>query len=123
MRSLDKIVPDQNQQTNDLGLSKRSEKENEGMKNLMIFQGLQSRIPNLPALSWLAMKNITRHKTSGCSSYPSVFDIEYRNKYWQMFSCQDSTFHLYGAYLDNRTQLHNGPLIRILSMRSSKRFV
>ena len=78
-----------------------------------MFRGLQTRIPNLPVLSWLKRKNMRGSKKSGCSIYPSILDIEYSNKYWQLFRFHDTTFHLYGAYLDNRTLLKNGPMIRI----------
>ena len=79
-----------------------------------MFQILQTRLPNLPVLSWLKIKNMKGSKKSGCSTYPSLLDIEYSNKYWQLFRFHDSTFHLYGAYLDNRTLIKNGPIIRIL---------
>ena len=33
-----------------------------------------------------------------CSIYPNTQDIKFRNNYWQIFSNQGSTLHLYGAY-------------------------
>lgn len=77
-----------------------------------MFYDLQTRIHNLPVLSWLKRKG-SNYKF-GCSTYPSILDIKYSNKYWQQFRYQESTFYLYGAYLDNRTLLQNGPMIRIL---------
>ena len=64
------------------------------------FLSLQDRIPNLPVLSGLLMKKVkTSNKNEdGCSIYPDIFDLEYRNTYWQIFKSHGSTFHLYGAY-------------------------
>ena len=104
-------------------VNKSDNMENEDLEKLRIFQRLQARIPNLPVSSLLTKKKRGRPIKFGCSSFPSIFDIEYRNTLWQIFQYKGSTFHLYGAYLDNRTQIHNGPIIRILSMIGSKRFV
>ena len=68
---------------------------------------LQQRLPNLPILGWEKMKNLTSDEKLGCSQYPDIMNIEYRNKYWQIFKTYDSnntreaTYHLYGAYLGN----------------------
>ena len=72
-----------------------SEFEENDEERLKMFRDLESRIPNLPVKSWLTMKNLTKSKKSGCSIYPSILDIEYQNKYWQLFRFQNSTFHLY----------------------------
>merc|ERR1719480_475189 len=62
----------------------------------------------------------------GCSKYPRLTDLNYNNKYWQIFKFSDNnpelhvTFYLYGAYFDNRTLLPNGPMIRVLSMVNSR---
>lgn len=69
------------------------------------FEDLQARLPNLPIFGWLSMKNIERDGNKSCSQYPDILNIEYRNKYWQIFKTYDAnntreaTYHLYGAYL------------------------
>ena len=77
------------------------------------------------------MKNVTDiGGTISCSRYPDLTDLHFRNRYWQIFKFSDRTsrhsnqtmdvtFHLYGAYFDNRT-LILGPMIRIISMVHSR---
>ena len=70
-------------------------KEEEEYEKLL---SVQNRIHNLPVLSGLLMKKMKHSKHVGCSIYPEIFDLEYRNTYWQIFRTYGSTFHLYGAY-------------------------
>ena len=51
---------------------------------------------NLNSYSEKLSKNLTK---TNCSIYPNTLDIKFSNKYWQIFSNNGSTFHLYGAYL------------------------
>ena len=87
---------------------------------------LQSRLPNIPVFGWLSMKNVSDDGGVGCSKYPELTELHYNNKYWQIFKFLDKqpdlhvTFYLYGAYFDNRTLLHDGPMIRVLSMVHSR---
>ena len=68
-----------------------------------MLQKVQNHLPNVPVQGWLVMKNKTE-SDGGCSVYPGILDIEYRNNYWQIFKISDnakvvrSTYHLYGAY-------------------------
>ena len=70
-------------------------KEEEEYEKFLI---VQDRIPNLPVLSGFERKNIKPSKHIGCSIYPEIFDLQYRNTFWQIFKFYGSTFHLYGAY-------------------------
>ena len=72
-----------------------------------MLQKVQYHLPNVPVQGWLVMKNKTdgdSESDGGCSVYPGILDIEYRNNYWQIFKISDfarvvrSTYHLYGAY-------------------------
>ena len=75
------------------------------------------------------MKNLTDDEGTGCSKYPELTDLHYRNKYWQIFEFADRspdanrtlevTFHLYGAYFDNRSLL-NQSMIRVIAMVHSR---
>ena len=73
---------------------------------------------------WLSIREMKDDGMVGCSTYPHLTDLYYRNKYWQIFEFLDDklevTFHLYGAYFDNRTLLPKGPLIRVISMVYSR---
>ena len=96
-----------------------------------LFNDLQGRLPNLPVFGWLSMKNLTDDGRAGCSKYPDIMDLHFRNKYWQIFEFVDEnqdpsltlyvTFHLYGAYFDNRTLLPNSQsMVRVISMVNSR---
>ena len=91
-----------------------------------LFSDLQSRLPNIPVFGWLSNRDLKDEGTAGCSTYPDITDLYYRNKYWQIFEFMDDklevTFHLYGAYFDNRTLLPDGPMIRIISIVHSRFF-
>ena len=71
------------------------------------FRDLQDRLPNLPIFAWISMKDLKSDGNKSCSKYPNILNIEYRNKYWQIFKTYDenntreATYHLYGAYLGN----------------------
>ena len=88
----------------------RSSEEEE----IAMLQKVQDNLPNVPVQGWLVMKNKTDGDgDSGCSLYPGILDIEYRNNYWQIFKIIDntnvvrSTYHLYGAYFGKILTLHN----------------
>ena len=74
------------------------------------FAILQDNLPNVPVLSWLAKENTTIKNKPNCSIFPSILEIEYRNKYWQIFHSQDATYHLYGAYFGKNRLKYNRTL-------------
>ena len=55
----------------------RSQKLNDSEKIVQIQQSL----PKLPILSWYERKNYKAH----CAKYPDLYDIQFNNKYWQVF--------------------------------------
>ena len=57
------------------------------------------------SLSWLRMKNMDREDSAddGCSIYPDILNIDYSNKYWQIFKSEKVTFYLYSAILGIKT--------------------
>ena len=70
-----------------------------------VLGNLQNLLPNLPVLSWLRMKNMDREDSAddGCSIYPDILNIDYSNKYWQIFKSEKVTFYLYSAILGIKT--------------------
>lgn len=42
--------------------------------------------------------------------------MEFSNNYWQTLRTSNGIFHLFGAYLDNRTRNKLGPTVRILGV-------
>ena len=117
---------------------------------MALLQKVEDNLPNVPVQGWLVMMNQTdddEDSESGCSVYPGILDIEYRNNYWQIFKIHDhdmlvkATYHLFSAYfgkfsicllskqvvtrvyLDNRNLLENQPMVRILSLIKSRYFL
>ena len=70
-----------------------------------VLGNLQNLLPNLPVLSWLRMKNMVREDSADdeCSIYPDILNIDYSNKYWQIFKSEKVTFYLYSAILGIKT--------------------
>lgn len=82
---------------------------------------MQKSLSNFPIEFWYRNKNKSMKMNKTCALFPSLLDIEYNNNYWQTLrTSQDVTFHLYGAYFDNREKNLLGPTVRILSMINLK---
>ena len=77
-------------------------------------------MPNLPIVYWQEnkKKKVPKNSTT-CSKFPDIYDIQFNNKYWQVFESSNGSFYLYGAYLDVRTNNRLGPTVRILGMINS----
>uniref|UniRef100_A0A6P7GIF3 Glycosyltransferase family 92 protein n=1 Tax=Diabrotica virgifera virgifera TaxID=50390 RepID=A0A6P7GIF3_DIAVI len=82
----------------------------------MLIDDIQKRIPNLPMIYWNKYKNPPTGLNNTCARFPSVFDLEFNNIYWQTLRTSNGTFQLFGAYLDNRPNNRLGPTVRILGM-------
>lgn len=76
----------------------------------------ERRLPSLPLSYWSRHRDDKNkfYKNKDCAPLPSVFDLEYHNLYWQTARTTNGTFHLYGAYLDERNTSRIGPAIRML---------
>lgn len=81
-----------------------------------LVEEVQNRMPNLPIAYWNKNKNRLMHINSTCAKFPSVFELEFNNIYWQTLRTSNGTFQLYGAYFDNRIGNNLGPTVRILGM-------
>jgi len=104
------------------------------MKNVNIFQAipkaqksskltedqqaenLQIELPNLPVVYWNQNKKKKMEVNSTCAKFPSILELNFNNKYWQVTETSNGTFLLYGAYLDTRASNRLGPTVRILGM-------
>jgi hypothetical protein len=83
----------------------------------MIIEEIQQKIPNLPFAYWNRHKNgPMRVKNESCAEFPSVFDLEFRNSYWQSLYTSNGTFQLFGAYYDVERNTNLGSYVRILAM-------
>lgn len=83
----------------------------------MIVEDVQQQIPSLPIAYWNRHKNKAMYyKNESCAKFPSIFELEFNNVYWQILQTTNGTFQLYGAYYDVRRFSKIGPAIRILGM-------
>ncbi|XP_050491722.1 uncharacterized protein LOC126874110 [Bombus huntii] len=88
-----------------------------------LIEEIEQRIPSLPLAYWNKNSKYPagQSKTKGnysCSNlkYPSIYDIEFNNVYWQTMRTGNGTFQLFGAYYDRRKLSRIGPAVRIVGM-------
>lgn len=82
-----------------------------------IMDEMQKRLPNLPAAYWDRTKGKpTFYKNDSCAKFPSVYELEFNNVYWQSLHTSNGSFHLYSAYYDVRRLSRIGPAVRVLGM-------
>lgn len=83
---------------------------------------LEQQEPHLAVSYWQKAKKYPKAKASstGGSSkscrvdFPSLYELEFNNVYWQKFSTANSSFYLYGAYYDDRWRGGPLPMVRVL---------
>lgn len=76
------------------------------------------RLPSLPLHFWQKHKD-DKNKfldRKDCAPFPSLYELEFHNVYWQTLRTTNGTFHLYGAYLDVRNASRIGPAVRMLAV-------
>lgn len=82
-----------------------------------LLEEIQNRLPSLPIIYWNKLKNKNMfYKNESCAKFPSIFELEFNNVYWQSLYTSNGTFHFYGAYYDVRKLSRIGPAVRILAM-------
>lgn len=81
-----------------------------------LVEDIQKRMPSLPIAYWNKNKNKPMGFNNTCARFPSMFDLEFNNIYWQTLRTSNGTFQLFGAYLDARQNNRLGPTVRILGM-------
>lgn len=83
----------------------------------LIMDQVQKRLPNLPVSYWNQNKNKAMYyKNESCAKFPSIYELEFNNVYWQSLQTSNGSFHLYSAYYDVRKLSRIGPAVRILGM-------
>ncbi|KAK4878544.1 hypothetical protein RN001_011050 [Aquatica leii] len=73
-------------------------------------------LSNLPLEYWLNNTNKKLELNETCAKFPSLFDIQFQNLYWQNLYSSYGHYQMFGAYLDNRIANRLGPTVRILAM-------
>lgn len=78
----------------------------------------ERRLPSLPLAYWHRHKDDKGkfYKKKECAPFPSIYELEFHNTYWQTLRASVGVFHLYGAYLDVRNASRIGPAVRILAV-------
>lgn len=87
-----------------------------GIDDDELVRDVESRFPSLPIAYWSKQKNVPPKKSSTCAKFPSIFELEFNNIYWQTLHTTNGTFQLFGAYYDIRKASRIGPSVRILGM-------
>lgn len=83
-----------------------------------MVRAVEQRIPSLPLDFWARQTQVGRRKMEAqCGQFPSIFDLNYSNDYWQTQKTDNATLQLFGAYFDNRKTIPDGEVfIRVLGM-------
>lgn len=87
-----------------------------------LVREIENGLPSLPLAYWIkssSIKNTGTGLTKGkkcVPRYPSIFELEFNNIYWQTLRSTNGTFQLFGAYYDNRKLSRIGPAIRMVGM-------
>ncbi|XP_015600282.1 uncharacterized protein LOC107270104 [Cephus cinctus] len=83
-----------------------------------LIEEIEKRLPSLPLAYWNRNKNNKQmfYGNDSCAKYPSIFDLEFNNVYWQSMRTSNGTFQLFGAYYDRRKLSRIGPAVRIVGM-------
>lgn len=82
-----------------------------------IVKEIQLQLPSLPLTYWNnSRKKFQNQKNESCTKFPSIYDLEFNNYYWQSLFSNNGTFYLYNAYYDVRKLSKIGPAVRILGM-------
>lgn len=91
-----------------------------GIDDDQLVKDVEEKLPSLPIAYWTKHKAIQAQANSKnskqCAKYPSIFDLQFNNIYWQTLQTTNGTFQLFGAYYDVRKNSKIGPAVRILGM-------
>ncbi|CAG7815136.1 unnamed protein product [Allacma fusca] len=93
------------------------DKETRSIEDLILEAA--ATIRNIPPPPFILAKDKDGPKffrNSSCARFPTIYDLEFSNTYWQTLRTSNGTLHLYGAYFDIRAKNRLGPSLRILGM-------
>jgi hypothetical protein len=72
------------------------------LSEAMIIE-VQKKLPSLPIAYWNRHKDTPMfYMNESCAKFPSIFDLDFTNIYWQSLHTSNGTFQLLGAYYDVR---------------------
>lgn len=87
-----------------------------------LIEEIEERLPSLPLAYWNKNNKYSGQSkgraNDSCSNlrYPSIYDIEFNNVYWQTMRTSNGTFQFFGAFYDRRKLSRIGPAIRMVGM-------
>ncbi|XP_053617277.1 beta-1,4-galactosyltransferase galt-1-like [Plodia interpunctella] len=79
---------------------------------------LERRLPSLPYAYWHKHKDDKNKffKKKDCAPFPSIYELQFHNTYWQSLYSSQGVFHFYGAYMDARNASRIGRAVRVLGV-------
>lgn len=81
-----------------------------------------ANVSNLPLAYWVKIRTKQKAITTTSSGkvckieYPSLFELDFNNIYWQRLQTSNGIYYLYSAYYDDRWRGGPLPSVRILAM-------
>lgn len=84
-----------------------------------IIKVMEKTSRNLPIAFIERNRDKVLRLTKTCARFPSVYDIQFNNIYWQRFPTSKGMIYLYGAYYDNRTLEPQRPVVRLLAIMNT----
>lgn len=99
------------------------QKSNNSLLKLLFFLDIDDeqlvrdgneRIPALPNSYWKHNSQSSYGGQKKCAQYPSIFNLQFSNTYWQILQTSNGTYQLFGAYYDIRNK--TAPVVRVLAM-------
>ncbi|KAK4872699.1 hypothetical protein RN001_014728 [Aquatica leii] len=90
--------------------------EENNLPNDVQYKNAEKNYPSLPLEYWQSNTGKQLEFNETCAKFPSLFDIEFQNTYWQNLRSSYGHYQLFGAYLDTRAANPLGPTVRILAM-------
>ncbi|XP_043486161.1 LOW QUALITY PROTEIN: uncharacterized protein LOC122513754 [Polistes fuscatus] len=90
-----------------------------------LIEEIEERLPSLPLAYWSKsnklngqQNKLSKKGNESCANFkfPSIYDLEFNNIYWQTLRTSNGTFQFFGAFYDKRKLSRIGPAIRIVGM-------
>lgn len=84
-----------------------------------LVREVEEQLPSLLLTYWKSASRLAAKpgETPDCAAgYPSVFELEFNDIYWQTLRSSNGTFQLFGAFFDKRRLSLIGPAVRIVGM-------
>ncbi|KAK4872700.1 hypothetical protein RN001_014729 [Aquatica leii] len=89
---------------------------NNDISSMTEYKLAQKHCPNFPLEYWQNNTKKQLQLNETCAKFPSLFNIEFQNIYWQNLRSTYGHYQLFAAYLDTRPANPHGLTVRISAM-------